>query len=57
VHEFFNEQENSLRRFLINHLIKQSTNADKRDTVERTHPLINPSASVGDVQLARRFSK
>jgi hypothetical protein len=55
---FHSEYETSLRRFLVNELIKQSKNfEDKRDPVERTRPVIDPSANVGDVLLARRFSK
>jgi len=53
---FYSEHENSLRKFLVNEMIKRSRNVEvKRDLVERTH-VIDPSVNVGDVQLARRFS-
>jgi hypothetical protein len=56
--EFYSEQENSLRRFRINEMMKRSKNVEvKHDTIERTQPVIDPSANVGDVQLARRFSE
>jgi len=55
---FCSEHENSLRRFLVNDLIKQFEVVEvNRDLVERTQIVIDPSANVGDVQLARRFSK
>jgi hypothetical protein len=55
---FYSEFENSLRRFLVNELIKQSNVVEvKPDLAERTKLVIDPSANVGDVQLARRFSK
>jgi hypothetical protein len=57
MNELFREHENSLRRFLVNELIKQFKNDEvKRDPVERTRLVIDPSA-IADVQLARHFSK
>ena len=53
---FHSEYVNSLRRFLVNELLKQSRAEVNRDLVERTEIVIDPSANVGDVQLARRFS-
>jgi hypothetical protein len=41
---FYSEHQNSLRRFLVNELIKQSKNVEvKRDLVERTQLVIDPS--------------
>jgi hypothetical protein len=57
MNELYSEHEHSLRRFLANELIKQSKNVEaKLDLVERTQLVIDPSADVGDVLLARRFS-
>jgi hypothetical protein len=54
---YYSEHENSLRRFLVNELLKQSKVVEvKPDLAERTQPVIDPSARVGDVQLAHRFS-
>jgi hypothetical protein len=57
MNELYSEHENSLRRFFVNELVKQSRAEVNRDLVERTQIVIDPSANVGDVQLARRFSK
>jgi hypothetical protein len=46
---FYSEHENSLRRFLVNELLKQSKVEVNRDLVERTQIVIDPSANVGDV--------
>ena len=54
---FYSEHQNSLRRFLVSELMKQFEEVEvKRDLAERTQLVIDPSANVGDVQLARRFS-
>jgi hypothetical protein len=54
---FYSEHENSLRRFLVFELMKQSEIVEvKCDPAERTQLVIALSANVGDVQLARRFS-
>ena len=52
---FYSEHENSLRPLLVNELLKQSRVEVNRDLVAQI--VIDPSANVGDVQLARRFSK
>jgi len=57
MNELYSEHENSLRRFLVNELLKQSRVEVNRDLVERTQIVVDPSANVGDVLLARRFSK
>jgi hypothetical protein len=55
---FYSEHETSLRRFLVSELIKQSGNVEvTRDVAEPTQLAIDPSAHIGDVLLARRFSK
>ena len=58
MNELYSEHEQSLRKFLVSELIRQSKVVEvKRDLVERTQLAIDPSARVGDVQLARRFSR
>lgn len=55
---FYSEHETSLRRFLVSELIKRSGNVEvTRNLAEPTQPAMDPSAHVGDVLLARRFSK
>jgi hypothetical protein len=51
VNEFYSEHENSLRKFLVNELIKRSRNVEvKRDLVERTH-VIDSSVNVTGTSL------
>jgi hypothetical protein len=57
MNELYCEREQSLRKFLVSELMKQTKGVEvERDLAERTQLVIDPSANVGDVQLARRFS-
>jgi hypothetical protein len=54
MNELYSEHENSLRRFLVNEILKKVE--VNRDLTKRTRLATDPSA-IADAQLARHFSK